>query len=195
MIKVGLIDDHQSVLEGLKNYFEREFDVVFSITNPEKAVEYIKEYKPEVLVVDIVFPNVEYIEFYNELRNTFPEIRLISYSSLSNPLLEKTLYQIGVTAFINKADSLQALSDAINLAMRNPIVKKEELFSKSIQLTTTERKVLIDLSKGKTTKEIAKEVNRSFKTIENHRRNLLVKFKVNNVSELITTCFKIGLLK
>lgn len=193
MLKIGLIDDHESILLGLKQYLSSNYLIPFTTTNPKYSFKLIKEHSPDILIVDIMFPDINYIDFYMKLRKEFPKIRIISYTSLSNPLLNKSLKKIGVFEIVNKNEPLSILDFAINEAFKFEIPRpiKDKV---NIKLTKSELEVVVQLSQGKTTKEIAEEFNRSYKTIDNHRTNILLKMKVSNVGELISTCYKLGIL-
>jgi len=119
MIKIGLIDDHITVVEGLKTILQKSFDVVFTETIPQNSFELIKQFKPDVLIVDIIFPKTNYVEYYHELRKTFPDVRIISYSSLSNPILNQSLKRMGVFEFVNKNEPIEQLENAISRSMRD----------------------------------------------------------------------------
>lgn len=194
MIQVGLIDDHQSILSGLTSLLQDEFRIIFSTTKPIESLTLIEKHHPDVLIVDIVFPNTSYIEFYMALINRFPNIRIISYSSLSNSLLTTSLQGLGVFDVINKSQPIEDLKRSIKRALQTPIPHSLEK-KISYEVTKSEFEIISLLAKGKTTKSIANELSRSHKTIENHRRNLLLKLNVANVSELISKSYQLGLLK
>ncbi|MGB0868990.1 MAG: response regulator transcription factor [Flavobacteriales bacterium] len=193
MIKIGLIDDHITVVEGLKTILKKSFNIVFTETVPQNSFELIKQFKPDVLIVDIIFPKTNYVEYYHELRKTFPNIRIISYSSLSNPILNQSLKKMGVFEFINKNEPLEKLEQTILRSMRTGNQDIES--SKTpLHLTPAEVEIVQQLAQGKTTKMIGNDLSRSHRTIENHRSNLLIKLEVNNVSQLISKCYQIGIL-
>jgi len=193
MLNIGFIDDHEPILLGLKNYFSQSFNVVFTTTKPSLSFNLIKSHSIDVLVIDLVFPDVGYIEYYSKLKTQFPDVRIISYSSLVNPLIKESLKQIGVFDLINKNEPISKLEEAIHRSMKSEIlgIKKKKL---NISLTPSEYHIVTLLARGKTTKEISDELNRSYKTIENHRGNILTKMQVHNVSELISKCYQIGIL-
>lgn len=194
MLKIGFIDDHESILLGLESYFSSQYIVAFSTTEPKDTFKLLKENITDILVIDIVFPDLNYIEFYVKLRKDYPKIRIISYTSLSNPLLKKSLFKIGVFDIINKNEPLSILESAINRAFRHEVSNIEGGDNSHNLLTKSELKVVKQLASGKTTKEIAEDFNRSYKTIDNHRTNILMKMRVANVSELISKCYQLGLL-
>lgn len=193
MLKIGFVDDHESILFGLSQYFTKKHKVSFTTTQPWDVFELIKLHNPDILIIDVVFPNTNYIDFYVELRKKHPEIRIVSYTSLSSPILDKTLLNIGVFEIVNKGESLKFLEKTINNAFKHslPESNAQEL---PFSITKTELNIIQLLADGKTTKGIAKITNRSNKTIENHRSNILIKMNVSNVSELISLCYKAGVL-
>lgn len=193
MITIGLIDDHPSILAGLQATLSKTFKVEFVTTSPDESIKLIRSTKPEVLIVDIIFPNVNYIDFYTTLRKTFPEVRIISYSSLSNPILIQTLKKLGVSKFINKKEPIAKLEHAINdiFIHQNPLFRNQK---SEINLTAIEIEIVRQLALGQTTKQIASLFNRSHRTIENHRSNIMSKLECGNVSELISKCYQLGFL-
>jgi len=95
--------------------------------------------------------------------------------------------------FVNKNEPIEQLENAISRSMRAQISAIGN--SKTpLHLTPAEVEIVQQLAQGKTTKMIGHNLNRSHRTIENHRSNLLIKLEVNNVSQLISKCYQVGIL-
>lgn len=195
MLKVGFLDDHQVVLNGLKHYFESRFEIVFALTNPQTLMDHIQKYQPDVLVIDIVIPKINFLDLYKEILQEYPNLRVISYSSLNDPIVEIALKKLGVEELISKNEPLEALYQVI---IRKNKQETENLPNSSqpelLKLTKTEIRIIKYLSEGKSTKMIAVLMVRSYKTIDNHKQNIFKKLQISNVGELISKAHRWGIL-
>jgi DNA-binding NarL/FixJ family response regulator len=195
MLKVGFLDDHQVVLNGLNHYFESRFEIVFTLSNPQKLDAYIQKYKPEVLVMDIVLPEVNFLDLYKDTLEKYPKLRIIAYSSLTDTIVEQTLKKIGVEAMISKNAPIETLYSAILKKDLAEAKEEQEVIPELLKLTKTEIKIIEYLADGKSSKMMAIKMMRSYKTIDNHKQNIFKKMQVSNIGDLISKAYKWGVLK
>ncbi|MCT4664819.1 MAG: response regulator transcription factor [Flavobacteriales bacterium] len=189
------MDDHQVVLNGLNHYFESRFEIVFTLSNPQKLDAYIQKYKPEVLVMDIVLPEVNFLDLYKDTLEKYPKLRIIAYSSLTDTIVEQTLKKIGVEAMISKNAPIETLYSAILKKDLAEAKEEQEVIPELLKLTKTEIKIIEYLADGKSSKMMAIKMMRSYKTIDNHKQNIFKKMQVSNIGDLISKAYKWGVLK
>jgi len=104
MIKVILADDHRVVLQGLCNLLENEdgIEVIGQASNGLEAIELSEKLKPDVLVMDLMMPNVNGLEAARLLKRRMPDIKIIILSMHdSEPYIIQAL-KYGVLGYIPK---------------------------------------------------------------------------------------------
>ena len=202
MIKVGIVDDHAVVAQGFKLLIELESDleVVAEYRTYAQAVEALPSKKLDVLIVDILLPDISGIELIKQVTSFSPQTRLIALSMYdSEPYISEAINS-GALAYLSKRIAPDEIVKAIRCVLRddtyfssdvkaNMRTKADDL--KSNQLTEREQQVFKLLAKGLTIKETAYQLEMQPKTAHVHKANLYSKLGVNTQQELL----KVALVK
>lgn len=204
---VVIIDDHPIVIEGLKNLLSNlDFiNVKSTFTLGNSVFQY-----PDLASIDIVFLDIflndnNGIDLCLELKKKYPKIIVLGMSSQSERSIVMQMIKNGANGYLLKSASLTEFKDCIHNALEGrPAFCKEvkEIVNKissddlkSIpRLTVREKEILNLLKYGKSTQEISDELFLSYLTVQTHRRNLLNKYQVKNVVELLNHIKDNGLL-
>lgn len=201
--KVAIIDNHEIFRKGIivSLHHQKNVEFIFESTNSTELFEHLKVETPEILFTDIELLNESGIDICKKVKSLYPDIKVISISTLEKDIYIESMFEAGASAYLLKNLSINEL----NLAMMevtktgyyiNPIIPekvKSLIHSRlNITLNSGEIEVLRLISKQFTTSEIAKRMNLSPKTIENYRTNMLVKTGSRNVAGLITFAIKGG---
>lgn len=202
---VLLADDHTIVLDGLELLLST-FDFVKKV---EKAVDdhtlfsiLEKDSLPDVLLLDIVFGMADGREICKQLKKQYPELKIITLTSYSDTNTVKSAIHAGFDGYLLKSEDRTTVMQALQ-----SVVRGEQFFSEQVKnaffqqsvtknrptLTKREEDVLRLIIDEKTTKEIAKELFISEKTVENHRSNLMLKLDVKNMAGLVKKAISLGL--
>ncbi len=190
-----IADDHNLILDGFEHHLKEHFpEIEIWKARSKTELFLILETKAiDVLFQDVVFGKNDAREFINEIKQQYPELKIVIISTLTDINTVNTLLKQGVNAYISKVD------DSIELINALQSLVKDELFispdiqnlharvsnQKSVFITQREENVLSLIIKGMTSKEIADELCLSIKTIEAHRSNLFARFGAKNVVELV----------
>jgi len=208
MINVFVIDDHLYLSKGIAEVLKEKnygIKVVGYSTSARQALQRIEHLDVDVVILDIVMPEMDGIITCRLLKKQFPEIKVIAFTGEldSNKLLR--MWQEDADGILNKVCGPEALVKAIKrvlIGMR--IIGKEiPTFLVDIEsdtgntpnLTKTEFEVLKLLGTGIKRKDIADEMNRSMYSIDFHIRNMYKKFKTNRLHLLLIQARKQGLIK
>ena len=198
-IKVLIADDHPLFRQGIKQILELEKDitVVAQASNGSEAVLMAREYKPDVILMDINMPGTGGLQAINDIRTEKMNSRIIVLTIHEDrEYLIKTL-QMGAEGYVLKDAEPSVLIDAIRSVYLGqsyiqPTMTKElvrEFNRLTLQarekrgenrLTAREREVLMLIAEGMINKEIASKLYISEKTVKNHVSNI---FKKLNVSD------------
>ena len=120
--RVVLADDHPSVLAAFARMLQSSCDVVASACNGFAAVEATSRLRPDVLVVDLIMPDLDGLEVCRRVKRTAPEIDVIIVTAFDDALVENVALRDGAAAFVPKHNVTKVLMATIQriLADRQP---------------------------------------------------------------------------
>jgi NarL family two-component system response regulator LiaR len=206
-IRVMIVDDHLLVRDGL-NLLLSTFDdleVVALAEDGQQAVDLCPQVNPDVILMDIVMPNVDGPTATARIRAAFPEVRVIALTSFMEEDLIQRAVGTGATGYLLKNVSAGQLADAIRAANQGRSTYDpaavEVLVQSATQppplghdLTDREREVLALLVQGKTNKEIARELTLSPATVRAYVSNILSKLGAGNRTKAVSLALQHNLL-
>lgn len=205
MIRLAIFEDHPIVLDSMQTIFNDDgrFNLLFCSTTKAALIESLKAQSDiDVFILDLLASDVKGLELFDFLKTTYPSIKVISFTSLSSPVLIENLLHLGVKGYVNKNQPTNDLLDAIlavhlgkiSLPRDYSFLTKMPLSSKQNLLTEREVEVILLIFNEFTTNDIAEQLKISVSTVENHRRNIFEKLDVKNVAGLIREATKLGYL-
>ncbi len=200
-IRVMVVDDHAIVREGLLALFqiEKGIKVVGSVATGEEAVLGARHFEPDVIIMDLVLPDLNGIDAARRILDEFPLMRIIALSGCETPRHVYRALRAGVRGYVVKAAARSELIQAINEVNAgkqfvSPAVtamctdgslEMSQAKSPFESLSDREREVLRRIVAGSSSADIAKQLSLSRKTIDTYRSRLMVKLGVSNRSALI----------
>jgi DNA-binding NarL/FixJ family response regulator len=210
-MRVLIADDHTMVRESLVNVLQADGDVevVAQAADGIEALEKALQTRPDVVVADLSMPRLGGLEVVRRLREALPETRVLVLTMHREDEYVLQAVRAGASGYLVKdsaaADLLAAVralhagrgyfgpQAAMTLAeqLQHPERALDDPYG---QLTTREREVFHLLAEGLTTKEIARRLDISVKTAENHRGRVLDKLGTRNTAELVRYALRKGLL-
>ena len=206
-IRVMIVDDHLMVREGLRTFLSIFDDilVVAEAEDGERAVALFPEVLPDVILMDLLMPNMDGFEATAQIRSMDRSVQVIALTSFADKELVTRALQSGAISYLLKdvhSDKLaESIRDAnrgramIDSAAAQALVSPAGKISMSgDDLTRRELDVLVLLSQGKTNKEIANLLSLSEGTIRFHVSNILSKLGVNNRTEAVSKALQLGLV-
>ncbi len=202
MIEILLIEDEFIIAKDIKVLLSKNnFALVHYARNYDSALDLFVKNSYDLIISDINLNDkkdgIEIITEFSKIKKV-PVVYLTAYSDLD---FIKRAERTMPFAYILKPFNNNQLKATINLALLNfnkqsiEISENEENTSKLELLTIREKEVLITLSSGKITKEIAEELNISNHTVEQHKKNIRKKLNLTTVGELINFTMSTQLLK
>jgi signal transduction histidine kinase/CheY-like chemotaxis protein len=110
-IRILLVDDHDLVREGIASVIEEEMDmeVVAQASDGNEAVFMAREFKPDVVLMDVSMPEKNGLEATREIKALFPDMPVIGLSMHEEPDICEGIIQAGATAYVSKTDSPEEL--------------------------------------------------------------------------------------
>lgn len=210
-MRVLIADDHTMVRESLVSVLQAETDiqVVAQAADGIEALEKAIQTRPDIVIADLSMPRLNGIEVVRRLREALPETRVLVLTMHQEDEYVLQAVRAGASGYLVKdsaaAELLSALRSlhagrghfgpqaAKTLAdqLQHPERTQDDPYGR---LTPREREVFHLIAEGMTTKEIARRLDISVKTAENHRGRVLEKLDVRNTAELVRYASRKGLL-
>ncbi len=195
---IAIADNHRIVTGGLKFLLTKseEISVLACFSSGKAILEYGKLHQADILLLDIFLPDINRIDLCLKLKKLYPKLIILAMGSQVEEGIVSQLLQSGANGYLLKSAGIEEFYECIRQASeRTPVFSKEvqaimeksnaDVFKNIPRLTKREREILLLLIKGMQTQEISETLFISFLTVQTHRRNLLNKFQVKNVIELI----------
>lgn len=193
-------DDHELISSGIIAMFQSEgrTDTFSAATNKQELLRLLEGDSFDVIILDVQFGTDDARQVIQTVTRLNPTMRKVALSSFEDELTVKSVLAAGFQAYVSKRAPLTELIDAVDHVMEDrqyvsvDLSKKlfaslfsKEAFSDQIVLTRREKEVLEQIQAGLSTKEMAKKLSISEKTVETYRSSLLLKFQVKNVASLV----------
>jgi CheY-like chemotaxis protein len=110
---VVIADDHPSMLKAFARLLESSCDVVASVPNGKAAVDAVTSLKPDLLIVDLMMPDLDGLEVCRRVKQTIPETDVIIITAFDDAHVEAVVLQAGASAFVAKHAAAGSLKPAI----------------------------------------------------------------------------------
>jgi len=198
-IKIAVVDDHQLFREGIISLLAKneDLEIVGEAESAEELWHILNSKKVHIVLVDISLPGLNGIEIISHARDKYEGVRFIVLTMHAEGQYVIKSVKTGAHGYLIKnADEKELLTAIREVALGHKYFNKEisQLMITDIaisgddspkKLSEREKEVLLLVSDGKTTKEIAEELFVSSRTVETHRVNIMKKLNVQNTAELI----------
>ncbi|GHA76062.1 response regulator [Cognatilysobacter bugurensis] len=210
-VRVLIADDHTLVRESLVSLLQRDGDVhvVAQASDGLETIEKALATRPDVVVTDIAMPRLNGIEVVRRLHEQLPDTRVLVLTMHQEDEYVLQAVRVGAAGYMVKDSAASELVEAVRSigagrgyfgpqaakALAEQLQHPDrDLGDPYGQLTAREREVFHLIAEGLTTKEIARQLDISTKTAENHRSRVLAKIGVRNTAELVRYALRKGLL-
>jgi DNA-binding NarL/FixJ family response regulator len=210
-IRILLADNHRIVREGIRTLLEKYADlqVVGEANNGWEAIQLTRELSPDIAILDVTMRDLNGVEATRQILKARPKIKVIGLSVHSDMGIVTEMFVAGASGYLTKECAFEELVKAIRRVMAGQIYLSTEIADSVIRnfvgaysygddlkvprLSAKERMVLQFISEGKSTKDIAGELNLSIKTVETHRLKVMNKLGITNVAGLVKYAIREGI--
>lgn len=206
-IKVVIADDHTLFRSGIISLIEddEEIEIIGQASNGRELIKLYQELKPDLLLIDISMPEKTGLEAAGEIRANDETVKILFLSMHEGPDYIYHSIKSGGNGLINKniikGELITAIKSVINgqdyfgieysendireILNKYESFTKPSVFVQPTRLTEKEKEVLLLISDGLTSNEIADKLNISKRTVDSHRQNIMQKLNLNSLPELI----------
>ncbi|WP_342468651.1 response regulator transcription factor [Ureibacillus sp. FSL K6-3587] len=209
MIRVLIADDHHVVRRGLQFFLktQKDIEVVGEAKNGVEAVQLVEQLKPDIVLMDLVMPEMDGIEATKKIKARWPEVQILMLTSFSDKDHVVPAIEAGAAGYQLKDIEPDDLVNSIRQVMRgesimHPVAttqleetlkEEENLPHIKNPLTPREKDVLAELTKGKSNREIAASLYVTEKTVKTHISNIFTKLEVQDRTQAALYAVKHGL--
>jgi two-component system, NarL family, response regulator NreC len=197
-----IADDHGLMREVMACFLEAapDLEVVAEAEDGREAVALAKEYRPDVVLMDISMPQMNGLEATRQIASLLPDCKVLVITASRNESLVEQLLDAGAAGFVLKTGDTDELLAAVRAVLQgkryisDALKGRERASSTRLEtLTGREREVLQLIGEGRTNREIAEQLCLSVKTVEVHRGRIADKLGVRGRSLLVKYSISSGL--
>jgi DNA-binding NarL/FixJ family response regulator len=210
-IRALIVDDHPVTREGLRTALELSEDAVVVVgeaASGEEAIERAKELTPDVVFMDVRMPGMDGIEATRRIRQAAPATKVILITIDESRGAISEAIQAGVSGYLLKDASVDALVDAARNAVEGNAVIHPQLTKTFIEeahfgenegpqttpLSKREREILQKVADGATTRQVASDLGISPHTVKTHLERIFEKLGANDRAQAVAIAIRTGIV-
>lgn len=209
MIRVGVVDDHQIVRSGLRQFLSDHVDIRVGgeASNGREAIDLIRKHDIDVLVMDLSMPGQSGLDAMGMLRAKAPDMGILILSGYPEEQYALNLIRQGASGYLNKDCDPNQILEAIRviaLGKRFLTPAVADLLAQQLnrpsdaplheQLSDREMQVFLKLARGATVSDIGEALSLSVKTVSTYRTRLMEKLNLASNSDLTYYALKQNLI-
>jgi DNA-binding NarL/FixJ family response regulator len=206
--RIFIVDDHPLVREGLTNLINGQNDLVVcgEAENSPQAIQGIDRTRPDIALIDISLTNESGLELVKQLVRQFPEVALIILSMHDEGLYAERALRAGARGYVMKHETSKSVLASIRRVLEGGIYVSEKIVNRMATKLTSSREQLANspverlsdreleifrlLGQGRTTSQIAADLNLSPKTVQAYCARAKGKFGVTSLTELLRAAIR-----
>jgi DNA-binding NarL/FixJ family response regulator len=197
------VDGNQLVQEGLASTINREEDmtVVATASSGAEAIDDVRRYRPDVVTLDLVLPDMPGEDLARRILAEFPRTRIVAITSAQGHMRARRALDAGVHAYLSKAAPLCELLRAIRevqtgkRSIPGPVPSETVEHMAGETLTIREIEVLKLVAWGAGARQVAEQLSIAGETVRMHIKNILEKLGANDRTHAVTIAITRGILR
>ena len=199
--QVLIVDDHPVVRQGLAQILNEEPDIKVcgGAASIEEGIRLTRELSPDLVVADLSFSEGSGIDLILQIKALDPEIKVFVWSTFAESLFAERAFRAGAMGYLSKQEPVETLVTAIREVLRGKIYASPQMTNRFLRqlavgqslnvdpvesLSDRELQVFQGIGRGKTSKQIARELGLKPKTVDTHREKIKRKLRIKNVAQL-----------
>lgn len=212
--RILLADDHELVRAGIRELVHKieGAKVIGEASNGRQALEMVESLSPDLVLLDIGMKELNGLEVADRISRDFPAVKCLILSMHANEEYVLRALRVGAGGYMLKDSAITELQLAIE-SVRNGKTYLSPSISRTVidtylnrtavkgktktleDLSPRQREVLQLIAEGRSTKEIASDLNLGVKTVETHRAQLMERLDIYDVASLVRFAIRAGLIQ
>lgn len=206
-IRIIIVDDHAIVRQGLRTVMrvQPDLEVIGEASNGREAVELVAACQPDLVLMDLVMPEMDGVAAIAAIKQRQPELPIIALTTFAEAELVLSAVQAGANGYLLKDVEVKELVEAIRAVYKGQPYLHPEATRHLLQatgrpqppverLTDREQQVLVLVAQGLTNRQIADTLTISEKTVSVHVSNILSKLQLSSRTQAALYAARMGLL-
>jgi DNA-binding NarL/FixJ family response regulator len=197
--RVLIVDDHPVVRMGLRAVIEQSgrYEVAGEAGTPAEALQAVGDERPDLIILDLMLGGRSGTDLVERCLQTVPSASIIVMSQHDEAIYAERVLAAGARGYLMKGAQLDGIVEALDALMRGEIVLSPRMNAHILkrrfnqlpgerysELSNREMQIFVLIGAGRTTGEIATELNLSPKTVGAHRENIKTKLGLATAAEL-----------
>jgi len=201
--RLAIVDDHELFAHSLKVWLEKYSKIHVSVfSNAIDLLGSLDHEVPDIILMDIEMPGMNGFEATRTVHALYPDIRIIAITIFDDGLTVQRMVELGAIGYITKDVTLKEFSGALasildghgyigstaahNYATHAMMPMKKAVTDRNVRFSDREMEIIPLIAAGKTNKEIGGTLHLSARTIEAHKRKIMLKMGVQRSTEIVT---------
>lgn len=193
-VRILIVDDHPMVREGLVAHLQAvpRFAVVGEAGGRAEALPLLARTAPEVVLMDVGLKDGNGIALAQEMLQAMPQLKLLMFSMYDNPEYVQRSLQAGARGYVLKDAPAREIVSAIDAVAAGGTFLSAAVSGRLFRgqapkpvLTLRESEILTKLGQGASSKQIARDLDLSVRTVEAHRQSIKRKLELDGQAALI----------
>lgn len=210
-LRVILADDHTLVRAGLRSLLGQlpEVEVVAETGDGREVLALVPQHRPHIVLMDITMPGMNGLEATAQLRKDYPGVKVVILSMHASEEYVLQALRAGAAGYLLKDSATLELALALEAVARGETYLSPPISRQVVEnylrrvgedvrplaaLTARQREILQLIAEGASTKEIARRLELSVKTVESHRAQLMERLGIHDVAGLVRFAIRHGLV-
>lgn len=200
--RIAILSGYPVFREGFVRIAERAVTAEFEeYADPKTAFVAFERHAPNLVVLDVGLADADEIEFVKRIKSRFPSTRVLAITMGADPHIVERYLRAGVNGYVLRTATREELGAATRVVLEDQLFVSRTLASSLVRgllsrpargsgpsvegLTDRELQVFKRLGEGRSSREIARHLGLSIKTVESYRENIKRKMNLKNSSELV----------
>jgi DNA-binding NarL/FixJ family response regulator len=205
-VRVVLADDHRLVRAGLRALLDAtpQVEVVAEAADGEEAMQLIAEHQPDVALIDIAMPKLSGLAVLHQVTAAKLPTKILLLSMYDNDEYVAEAVRAGAGGYLVKDAAVEELALALDALERGDVYLSPAISRKLAQafsggratpgLTGRQTEILRMIARGQSSKEIARDLGLSVKTVETHRTQIMDRLEIRDLAGLVRYAVRTGLV-
>jgi len=202
--RVLLADDHQMLLDALKELLEPDYQVVGLLSDGRALLKAARKLLPDIIVLDIAMPQLNGLDAGRRLKQSLPAVKLIFMTMHEDPYLVGEAFRAGASAFLHKQAAGLELNEAIERVLKggsyvtpsaakgldNIFLREPKKRENAPEPSARQREVIQLLAEGRTMKEAAGLLSITPRTVAAHKYSATELLQLKTTADLVQYAIK-----
>lgn len=205
-MRVLLADDHQILRDGIRRGLESAGeDVVGEADNGEEALELVRSTIPDVVLMDLSMPVLDGVSATRRITDEFPQVRVVVLTMHDDTQRTRSALEAGAIGYLTKGTSFADVLDTLRRAVAGEEVLSPHIAASMLSAAVTEdetdellserqREILQMIADGLSTKQVARELGITQKTVHNHLNAIYRRLDTQSLTHAVLSAVRLGII-